>query len=339
MRTVFVNSINNIDDTQNLHGKLEACYTNTGNLVWHERCKREINYKKEINLVDIPKDMNDAILVVPVSNNLSIVETAFSKRLRGLLNAKAQIVLIGLGVQANQNMNTPKKLVKGLSKSKTRLIYEIANKSISIGVRGEFTADCLEYMGIHNYKIIGCPSFYSGMLDNKSIVLPSAKLQKVCVNITGGLNTYKELELVSKCGVNSKVIMQGIGDKPEFKNKNISEKYWKKNARFFFDLNEWENYIKKEAFTFSFGTRLHGNMISFLMGVPALWITHDCRMNEIVDLLKLPHLNKCHLKKVKYLEELMEYCIYNKAFYRNMKKMRMEYISFLEENGVAHKFK
>lgn len=339
MRTVFVNSINNIESGQSLQRKLEGCYTNTGNLVWHERCKREIDYEAQINLQDIPRNLDDSVLVVPVSNNLSAIETVFSKRLRGLLNVRSQVVLIGLGVQANQNAGTPQKFVKELPKSKARLLYEISNKSVSIGVRGEFTAACLDYMGIHNYKIIGCPSFYSGILYNKAMKLPPAKLQKVCVNITGGVNTCKELELVLRCGVKSRVIMQGIRDRAELIKKEMAGEYWEKNARFFFNLKEWEDYIKEEDFTFSLGTRLHGNMLSFLMGVPALWITHDYRMNEIVDLLKLPHLEKRHLKKIKYLEELMEYCVYDRAFYKNMNKMRKEYISFLEENRVAHKFK
>lgn len=339
MKTVFINSIYDVDDSQSIQKKLEECYTNTGNLVWHELCKREIAYDEEINLYDISRNLDDSVLVVPVSNNLSVAETTFSKRLRGLLNVKAQIVVIGLGVQASQNINTPKKLVKELPRSKTQLLYEIANKSVSIGVRGEFTAACLDYMGIHNYRIIGCPSFYSGMLNNIEIKLPSAKLQKICMNITGGSDVHKVIELALKCGVNSRLIMQGIKDRDEWVNNVRLRSNFEKNARFFFHLNEWEDYIREEKFTFSFGTRLHGNMLSFLMGVPALWITHDYRMNEIVDLLKLPYISQRNFKKIKYLEELMERCIYDKGFYRNMIKMRREYISFLEENRVAHKFK
>ena len=38
-----------------------------------------------------------------------------------------------------------------------------AERAVSLGVRGEFTAECLEVMGIKNYRIIGCPSFYKHM--------------------------------------------------------------------------------------------------------------------------------------------------------------------------------
>ena len=46
MKTVFINSIYDVDDSQSIQKKLEECYTNTGNLVWHELCKREIAYEE-----------------------------------------------------------------------------------------------------------------------------------------------------------------------------------------------------------------------------------------------------------------------------------------------------
>lgn len=214
-------------------------------------------------------------------------------------------------------------------------------------------------MGIHNYKIIGCPSFYSSMLQSKKIVMPSAKLQKVCINVTGGgKNDHRILELVLKSGLNSRLIMQGVRDMPEvrYENRNMTkeklekslpniaadvksvEKYWKKNGKIFFGLSEWEKYISEEEFTFSFGTRLHGNMLQFLMGVPSLWIIHDSRTKEIVDLLKLPYITEKKLEKIRYVEEIMEKCLYEKEFYENFYRLRHEYIRFLDENRVKHNF-
>lgn len=49
-------------------------------------------------------------------------------------------------------------------------------KVASIGVRGEFTAECLSLLGVHNIRIIGCPSFYK-YLDGKypTIIQPSLR--------------------------------------------------------------------------------------------------------------------------------------------------------------------
>lgn len=359
MKTVFVNSILPFDQSAGIIPRLDACYTNTGNLVWHEKCKKEIDYDYEVELCNFSKGLEDCVLVVPVANIINPYESVFSKRLRCLLDVKAQIVLIGVGVQADRYLNTPKKILEAIPKSKIRLLRQIADKSISIGVRGGIAADCLEKMGIHNYKIIGCPSFYSSMLQSKKIVMPSAKLQKVCINVTGGgKNDHRILELVLKSGLNSRLIMQGVRDMPEvrYENRNMTkgklekslpniaadvksvEKYWKKNGKIFFGLSEWEKYISEEEFTFSFGTRLHGNMLQFLMGVPSLWIIHDSRTKEIVDLLKLPYITEKKLEKIRYVEEIMEKCLYEKEFYENFYRLRHEYIRFLDENRVKHNF-
>lgn len=100
MKTVFVNMMNDPKDCKTAKEKLAACYTNTGNLVWHDCCKKEIDYEEEVALNDLSKDYENTVLVVPVANNLSVGETEFSKKLRTLLNVNAQIALIGLGAQA-----------------------------------------------------------------------------------------------------------------------------------------------------------------------------------------------------------------------------------------------
>lgn len=40
----------------------------------------------------------------------------------------------------------------------------MSERTNTIGVRGAFTAECLDLMGIHNYRIIGCPSMFSADL-------------------------------------------------------------------------------------------------------------------------------------------------------------------------------
>mgnify|MGYP002249907294 CR=1 FL=1 len=41
-----------------------------------------------------------------------------------------------------------------------KFFNKMSEKATSIGVRGEFTAECLSLLGVHNIRIIGCPSFY-----------------------------------------------------------------------------------------------------------------------------------------------------------------------------------
>lgn len=358
--TIFVNTIDKCEDKDNIDIKFKKCHTNTGNLVWHDRCRQEIAYDNIIQLNEVNNFSENNILVVPVSNNLSAIETVFSKKLYSLESTKAKVVLIGLGVQPPHNKMMPAEFIKMLPKRKIRMMRNISEKSVSIGVRGEYTAECLERMGIYNIRVIGCPSFYSNTIKTRDLLMPRPTLENVCINITGGITEEKKiLELIIRSGVKSKIIRQGKNDNIDTvlineDNKKISrffntkqldkitnneiKKYWENNAFIFWELKKWENFIKKEKFSFCLGSRLHGNILSYLMGVPSLLIVHDIRTQEIAELLKLPHISKKNINKIRYIEQLQERCIYNADFYRNYYKMRKYYISFLEENGVKHEF-
>lgn len=357
MKTIFVNTMGH-DSHGTIAERLSDCYTNTGNLVWHEYCKRGIKFSEEIRIEDVTKHCENSVLVVPVANNISATDTDFSRNLYKLVNVKGNVVLVGLGVQIGKTINTPKKFVSVIPQRKVRMIKQLAEKCNYIGVRGEYSADCLARLGIKNIKVIGCPSFYSGLLDKNTYKMKKPALKNVCFNITGGgRHEHVLLERILKSGVNSRLIMQGIKDMPEvtyeqkkltrqlidksipgleIENEKLIEIY--KKARMFFDIESWERYLVEEEISFGVGTRLHGNMITFLQGIPSLWITHDKRTSEVVETLKLPHIDYDKLIKVKYLEALMEKCNYDRKFYNNCNYMRNEYVKFLEDNGIAHNF-
>lgn len=364
MSTIFINPIAENINSDNLNEQLMRVHTNTGNMVWSEKCRKEIKFSKEIYIdhicdEDIRNNIKNSVLVLPVSNNLSVNETDFSKKLYKLIRYDLKIILVGLGIQYGGVTNTPRKLVSVLPERKKRLLKMFAERCVSIGVRGELTAQCMDYIGIHNYRIIGCPSFYSSSIIENNQRFEQANIKNVCLNFTGGKRTeHKLLELVLKSGINSKVIMQGINDLSEivlekrsltdnllnkcFPGNDLAkdnvEAFWNSNAKIFWSLDSWEKFLAQESFSFSVGSRLHGNMLAFLNNIPSLWITHDSRTEEIIKLLKLPHISNKKLEKIKYIEELAEKCIYTEEFYKNFKKMRKQYISFLEENGIEHNF-
>ena len=94
-----------------------------------------------------------------------------------------------------------------------------------------------------------------------------------------------------------------------FDGKNILE-YNKKMSQVFWNIDSWNKFYKKENITFAFGTRFHGNMEAFRYGVPALWITHDSRTEELTNYLHLSSIKLSEAIKAKNLEELIEYCDY-----------------------------
>ncbi|MBK8536751.1 MAG: polysaccharide pyruvyl transferase family protein, partial [Candidatus Competibacteraceae bacterium] len=66
------------------------------------------------------------------------------------------IIIIGVGAQTNdRTMASP------IHPNTLRLMRLISDRSASIGVRGYYTAEVLAANGIHNVRVIGCPSIYT----------------------------------------------------------------------------------------------------------------------------------------------------------------------------------
>ena len=72
----------------------------------------------------------------------------------------------------------------------------------------------------------------------------------------------------------------------------------------FFNTDAWIEYVKK--FSLALGTRMHGNMIAFQSSVPAVFLTHDVRLSELVDTMKLPCIDIKKFTGIKKLENLSD---------------------------------
>lgn len=334
--------------------KLKYVGLNTGNIVYVGALKNQVLYDKEIWFSEsVIEDKNNLIGIIPCANMIGVYDVCTEIWGEYIKKWDIPITLIGLGAQSTKELNTPKKLVNALPKEKIAALKRISGQAISLGIRGEFTAECLELMGIYNYRIIGCPSLYREMKDNfRPIDFPS---KKKCV-----INLLPYSALASKIlnmGMtnNAKWIMQESSEMPKtflenkeiefrhiatrFPDSNISvnvlESYMRANSKIFWDMDEWSAYLQKEKFTFSFGSRFHGNVMSLLNGIPALWITHDSRTQELVDTFSLPYITNKELCLIKNIDELIQYCNYD-LFYKKYKIMFNEYLHFLEENEIPH---
>ncbi|MBP5581993.1 MAG: hypothetical protein J6X85_09460, partial [Ruminococcus sp.] len=204
-----------------------------------------------------------------------------------------------------------------------------------------------------NYRIIGCPTCFKYM-DGvyKELKAPSA--ERTIFTATGknkgesgivrfGMDNGSEM-LMQMPTEMPQILSGGIPDDKMFEKalpglgytKEEYIEYVKAHGHIFFDMDKWNEYMKEQDFTFSYGSRFHGNMSALLNGIPALWITHDSRTVELVDTLKLPHITLDEFSRVKSMDELIEKCDYT-GFYKAYGKLCGEYRLFLEENGLAVK--
>jgi hypothetical protein len=249
-----------------------------------------------------------------------------------------------------------------------RLQKRVAERSATIGVRGEYTASVLEHLGITNVTLTGCPSLYMTLepelkihkrdLDEGSLRVavngsnnvirhsfaPSSaadverQLLETAVrdNYSYVLqNEFPEIDIVLGRATPEEAA-QGSGSLQRIGSQMSSSAYntfLQKNGRVFFSVDEWDHFIRR--MDFSIGTRFHGNMIALLSGVPALIIPHDTRTLEMSRLMKIPHVRVDEIGHID-IARLYDSTDYSE-FARNYSKLYQDYIRFLELNNVAHR--
>lgn len=341
----------------NVEEKVRYTGNNTGNLLFVESIKEQLGYVKETWLRPGEiSSVENASAVMPASNFIINGGDTFIEQCMEMLEGTTcPVTMAGLGAQSSKELNTPKKLVQALTPTKIKFFKMLSERAVSLGIRGEFTAQCLEEMGIHNYRIIGCPSAYK-YLDGEYKILKAPTSERVMFTTTTG-NEHERKIVEMGMSARATWIMQMMTEMPEvaLEGKMPNEKwmqirfpgltatpeefkiFMQEHAKMFFRINDWYDYYKEQDFTFSYGSRFHGNMSALRSGIPALWIVHDSRTTELVNTLKLPNIDFETFDKIKSIEELINYCDYSE-FYKNYKQLTKEYVNFLEENNLKHKF-
>lgn len=346
------------DLSKNITDKIADTGNNTGNLLFARGIREQIDYEREIWLAgEGVEGIEKPTVIMPSANFIIHGGDNFIENCKGFLERNdCPVTLAGLGAQSTKELDTPRKLVDVLTPLKKEYFKMLSERAVSIGIRGEFTAECLELMGIHNYRIIGCPSFYKH-LSGTYPHLPEPTLARTQMTVTpGDANETKILEMGVK--LNSIWMMQMMTEMPKsaFENETLSpvwverrfpqlqisleefKQYMLTNARMFFRLEDWNRFYKEEGITFSYGSRFHGNMASLRNGVPALWIIHDSRTTELAETLHVPHITIEQFAEIKDPQELLDYCTYD-DLYANYHSLCENYVEFLEENHISHRFR
>ncbi len=337
---------NEIKEDESISSKLHKLGDNTGNMVFVNAVKEQISFCKEDWIREEAELTDRYIYILPCSNFLHVSNRWIEPLADIIEKYPIKIVLVGLGAQAGLNEGT--EIVKRLSRKQRRFFELIAERCKSIGVRGEFTAECLEKLGIKNSRIIGCPSIYRG-LDGEFEKMEKPSLEKVLVTITPAQQRASEiLDIAIKR--NADWIMQTKDEIVSLYDKNKAirfiqkqrrfpgigweelVKYQNTNARIFWNFAEWNAFIRNGGYTFAFGSRFHGNMMALRNGVPALWFVHDMRTWELVNTLKVPAVG--YDDEIKTAELLLEKCDYS-DFYKQYPSNIKNYTDFLHENEIC----
>lgn len=246
------------------------------------------------------------------------------------------VVAISLGLQSNSYQPDFQ-----LSRDMIHTLERV-NERATIAVRGAYTAEILRKNGIKNIDIVGCPSVYQLPLYQKNYapLLSSKTAQSVTSNFRTFYEPLKEKEeeillyFSQNC---TGFVEQTQLDFDRIKKENSEnhrkiDEWVKSNRAYFFSASDWVSYCKN--FDFSLGSRFHGNVMSVLAGVRALFLTTDTRTAELTEFFGVPSLPVSQFDPQKSIQEYYEMADYGN-FISSFHGKISNFCIFLAKNNLG----
>lgn len=240
---------------------------------------------------------------------------------------KIPMFILGAGVQSSLDYSD--EFLLSISEPSKIFLDTVFESGGDITLRGDFSKYCLEKLGYKNLFVSGCPSlFMCGFSDN---VLNKKIINRDCFNPMFNGQTVQEIDdsLYDRYP-NSHFFDQGyyfdllyepnVLTDERFYRLNDSVKKLFLSRRIDGDMNYflWRKSVLDKKFNFSYGSRLHGNIIAIQLGIPCFVKVIDSRVREIVELFNIPsNMSYRYNEKSDDLFELynsIDYSIFNKTY-------------------------
>ena len=300
------------------------------------------------------------IIVVMAANQIQPLGRNFEAlgRLNHLLEkSNLPIVVIGLGSQAPHGAR-----IEEMDPYSGRMLEILRDRNAHLSIRGNFTAEILEANGISNYVLTGCPSNFINRrhdlgtyLERSFRALSDVDQLVINCDVRPGLRdvvphlvrllesgrgawvtqVYPEIAFVR--GDRSPSVMKVIHRwgsimKPGADPSQV-EKFLLDHCHYFVDIEQWMEFLVR--FNLSTGTRLHGNMLAWQSGVPAVWIPHDERTAELAQIMCLPTMDRKKLHAGMTLREFIDQCHFDGEAYDARRRVLMRrYVDLLRGAGL-----
>lgn len=366
MKVIFIGApIESPPQDLSISEKLQYTGNNSGNLLIGEALRSQINCDTlHIGYLDPSEANNNFDIIALPSTNFINMKFDFTEMANFIESTKLPCLMVGLGVQSPNKSFDITEIPEGTK----RFLKIVADRSESIGVRGNFTAEILSKLSIFNVEAFGCPSLYTNMNPWLRVSKkPIDEVRNICFNGSRNACDYSynprqakifQAKLVSASfSSGCEFVMQDeleemliANSEGEFsENSRIliesilaslgadinPEEYFnfiRDKYRVFFDVDKWSNYIL--GMDFSLGTRFHANLIALVNGIPAIMFPHDSRTIELCELLRIPAfpLEPELLDNIHNLYEEADFEPFNKRYSQLYEK----YVDFMTKNNIRH---
>lgn len=335
------------------------CMPNTGNKIWFQAIVNEVSNKDSV-VNFLTDDMNTDY----INNNFDIIiypmANIFGYKFKTVLDSiganfekiKIPTYIISCGIQA-ASVDEIDDIVDAIKSEARRFINAIYSTGGQFALRGSITNSFFQKLGFNNAAVVGCPSLYQR--GDKLTININKKVDKYEFKavLNGSLSDYtdKSFFINKKCSfVDQDSYVHPLFD-TEFCDKIIHnnakcldalkyhgyyqlEQVFKGNTQLFFETNLWYNYLVKNNFSFSFGSRIHGNIMSILSGIPTLINVKDVRVKEMAELYNIPYIENRTISSIDELYEL--YCNIDYSGFNEMyPQIYNNYKEFLISNNIV----
>lgn len=273
------------------------------------------------------------------------------------------VTIVGLGAQSHD-----RSILSEIHPNTLRLIRVIADRSVSVGVRGYYTAEVLAAHGILNVEVLGCPSLYTNLKPPETIgPLTEDDLGNMAVNFSRRVSRHAmsppalqaaenallkialryDLSFIAQDELEELCLAFNNGDEKigepiaAYFSANAKDKvieYFRRKTKYFCNVTDWSAFIREHTGTI--GSRMHGNIISLINGKAGFVLAHDSRTVEICALTGIPYLNIKCIDPVTFTEkDLIESMLSAdyRLFASNMHKLFGKYRFFLRQHSLSNK--
>ncbi len=345
---------------QSYEAAMAALGGNSGNNVFQFALQKILNTKNQTVDIDtdflhpdiLPDQRVDYInahydcLVFSPANALALYakDTNLLRWKNKISKIKVPVYAIGLGAQSDNNYSMD--FTKEIKNEAKDFISSILDTGGKIGARGYFTGDVIKRLGFNesDFDVIGCPSLF--IEGNKLQIVKKNVERRDFSFISNGFRAWNDHSFHENFFKYSGIfICQDEFYKLLYRPDELSWKelqylcdydehfyslYKQNRIKLYCDVVSWYFDIKNK-FNFSYGCRIHGNVMSLLAGIPAFIDTFDSRVRELSEYFNIP--NKAITDHNIDLYDLYMQTDYS-DFNKNFAKKYNIFSNFFINNGI-----
>lgn len=353
---VGVNQLPHWDATTTIDDALTALGRNSGNMMFTESIFTRLRNATLCSFALTPQALEDRDCIVLAAANWINSYEDYGWLAERIERTSLPVILIGIGAQAPLDMSVP--VIPAGTK---RFLDIVAERSVSISARGQFSCEVLNHYGIKSVVPTGCPSLLLVGPDGPSVARKPT-LERVVLHATRhGFSRCDELQRFiyrQAMSLGCDILLQSESADIYFalgrtNNQSVMEKaapivteaygtddvaaisaYLQQHGLFYINYPTWINEMKER--TLCMGTRIHGTVAAIIAGTPAVLIAHDSRTVELANAMNIPVIRSTEIPTDRDLDLETYAASYTSGqLVSGYPSYRQRFLDFFKQNRLA----